>query len=276
MNIIEKEIQATDYLTKSNLPSSDYVINPYVGCPHGCMYCYARFMKRFTNHSEKWGDFIDIKKCSKNINIKKLTGKTVFLSSVTDCYNRYEEKYCLTRKILEQLQYADCTINISTKSDLILRDIDFLKKMKDLKVAMSVNTLDENVKNDMDKASSIADRLYALKELHRNNIYTVLFMSPIIPGLTDFRQIIEESAHFIDEYWMENLNLRGEYKASILNYINEKFPQYSELYKSIYVKKDNGYWESLSMEIEEYCKSRNINYINFFYHDKLVQKKSNK
>ncbi len=276
MNIIEKEIQATDYLTKSNLPSSDYVINPYVGCPHGCMYCYARFMKRFTNHSEKWGDFIDIKKCSKNINIKKLTGKTVFLSSVTDCYNRYEEKYCLTRKILEQLQYADCTINISTKSDLILRDIDFLKKMKDLKVAMSVNTLDENVKNDMDKASSIADRLYALKELHRNNIYTVLFMSPIMPGLTDFRQIIEESAHFIDEYWMENLNLRGEYKASILNYINEKFPQYSELYKSIYVKKDNGYWESLSMEIEEYCKSRNINYINFFYHDKLVQKKSNK
>lgn len=276
MNIIEKEIQVTDYLTKSNLPSSDYVINPYVGCPHGCMYCYARFMKRFTNHSEKWGDFIDIKKCSKNINIKKLTGKTVFLSSVTDCYNRYEEKYCLTRKILEQLQYADCTINIATKSDLILRDIDFLKKMKDLKVAMSVNTLDENVKSDMDKASSIADRLYALKELHRNNIYTVLFMSPIMPGLTDFRQIIEESAHFIDEYWMENLNLRGEYKASILNYINEKFPQYSELYKSIYLKKDNGYWESLSMEIEEYCKSRNINYINFFYHDKLVQKKLNK
>ena len=60
MNIIEKEIQVKDYLTKSNLPASDYVINPYVGCPHGCKYCYASFMKRFTGHKEEWGTFIDI------------------------------------------------------------------------------------------------------------------------------------------------------------------------------------------------------------------------
>ena len=61
MEIIEKHIQVNDYLTKSNLPASDYVINPYVGCPHGCKYCYASFMKRFTGHKEDWGTFIDIK-----------------------------------------------------------------------------------------------------------------------------------------------------------------------------------------------------------------------
>ena len=71
INILEKEIQVNDYLTKSNLPASDYVINPYVGCPHGCKYCYASFMKRFTGHKEDWGTFIDIKKCNKKINIKK-------------------------------------------------------------------------------------------------------------------------------------------------------------------------------------------------------------
>ena len=73
MNIIEKEIQVKDCLTcltKSNLPASDYVINPYIGCTHGCKYCYASFMKRFTGHKEEWGTFIDIKSCDKKINTK--------------------------------------------------------------------------------------------------------------------------------------------------------------------------------------------------------------
>ena len=103
MEVIEKHIQVNDYLTKSNLPASDYVINPYVGCPHGCKYCYASFMKRFTGHKEDWGTFIDIKQCDKKINVNKLKNKRVFLSSVTDCYNQFEEKYELTRNILKQL-----------------------------------------------------------------------------------------------------------------------------------------------------------------------------
>ncbi len=60
-----KVVEVPDYLTKSNLPSSDYVINPYVGCTHACKYCYASFMKRFTGYTENWGEFIDIKKCEK-------------------------------------------------------------------------------------------------------------------------------------------------------------------------------------------------------------------
>ena len=132
MEIIEKHIEVNDYLTKSNLPASDYVINPYVGCPHGCKYCYASFMKRFTGHEEDWGTFIDIKKCSKKINLKKIEHKRVFLSSVTDCYNEFEEKYELTRNILNQLVNVECELSISTKSKLILRDLDLLKNMKNL------------------------------------------------------------------------------------------------------------------------------------------------
>ena len=132
MNI--KEIKVKDYLTKSNLPASDYVINPYVGCTHACKYCYASFMKRFTGHKEEWGTFIDIKRCDKEIDLKKLKGKTVFMSSVTDCYNQFEEKYQLTRKILEQLIKAKAKINISTKSKLVLRDIDLLKQIENITV----------------------------------------------------------------------------------------------------------------------------------------------
>lgn len=209
MNIIENEITVRDMVTKSNLPASDYVINPYVGCPHGCRYCYACFMKRFTKHSEDWGSFIDIKRCDKPINTKKLQGQSVFLSSVTDCYNPFEEKYGSTRKILEQLVSVDCELNISTKSHLILRDIDLLKQCKNLKVSVSVNTLDEQFKSDMDHADSIEKRNETMEILHENGIYTVLFMSPIFPNITDFKKIIDKTHEYVDEYWFENLNLRG-------------------------------------------------------------------
>ena len=174
-----KEVYVKDYLSKSNLPSSDYVINPYVGCTHGCKYCYASFMKRFTGHTEEWGTFIDIKRCDKKIDLKKIEGKSIFISSVTDCYNEYEEKYEITRGILEQLVDVNVDINISTKSKLILRDLDILKKLKQLTVSMSVNTLDEQFRADMDNGSSISDRLDTLKILHENGIYVTLFMSPI-------------------------------------------------------------------------------------------------
>jgi DNA repair photolyase len=276
MSIIEKEIEVKDYLTKSNLPASDYVINPYVGCPHVCKYCYANFMKRFTGHSEEWGTFIDIKRCSKPISKKKLKGKTVFLASVTDCYNPYEEKYCITQSILKQLLDVECTVSISTKSSLILRDMDLLKQFKNISVAMSINTLDESFKNNMDNASNIEARMNTLKILHENGIHTVLFMSPIFPAITDYKEIIENSRPFVDEYWFENLNLRGEYKARILRYINEKYPQYADLYKQIYVKGNKDYWDELAIEIETYCTEHSIIHTNFFYHEQLVAKKRDK
>ena len=231
MNIAEKEIDTKDLITKSNLPASDYVINPYVGCPHACKYCYARFMKRFTGHTEEWGDFIDIKRCAKPINVKKLYHKSVFLSSVTDCYNPFEAKYQITRDVLKQLTQADCQITISTKSDLILRDIDVLKELKNLIVAVSVNTLDNGFQSDMDHAGSITRRIAALQELRKQGIYTVLFLSPIFPDITDFKEILEATSGFVCEYWFENLNLRGNYKQEILQYIAEKYPQYLNDYK---------------------------------------------
>lgn len=275
MKIIEKEVSVKDLITKSNLPASDYVINPYVGCPHGCRYCYACFMKRFTKHNEKWGSFIDIKRCDKAISRKKLQGKSVFLSSVTDCYNPYEEKYGSTRKILEQLVSIDCELNISTKSNLILRDIDLLKQCKNLKVSVSINTIDEQFKKDMDNASSISERLNTLKVLHESGIYSVLFMSPIFPGITEFRKIMENSKDFVDEYWFENLNLRGSYKEDILDYIRKSYPEFMELYREIYLQGNMEYWRELAIDIEEYCNTHLIKHIKYFYHNKLVQAKSN-
>ena len=271
--MVVNEITVNDYLTKSNLPDSDYVINPYVGCTHGCKYCYASFMKRFTGHKENWGDFIDIKRCNKPIDLKKISGKNVFLSSVTDCYNQYEKDFCITRNILEQLVDSDCNLSISTKSKLILRDIDLLKQMKNLIVCMSINTLNEKFRSDMDNASTIKERMDTLKELHNNGIYTVLFMSPIFPYITEWKEIIDQTKDYVDEYWFENLNLRGNYKKEILDYIRTNYLDLYSDYIDIYLKKNNKYWKDLAEEINNYCNLNNINYTNYFYHKELVEKK---
>lgn len=271
-----KEVQTKDYLTKSNLPYTDYVINPYGGCTHACKYCYASFMKRFTGHSEAWGTYLDIKRCDKPISAKKLNGKTVFLSSVTDPYNAAEKKYEITQGILEQLKDIDCYVKISTKSSLILRDLDLLKQFRHLTVDMSINTLDEGFRKDMDRASSIEERLHTLRVLHENDIETVLFMSPCFPGITDFKAIIEVSADYIDEYWFENLNLRGDYKQRILTYIHEKYPYLDVLYQTIYGKNDEAYWLEMEKEFTKYCNDRGIRYVNAFYHSKLVEEKVGK
>lgn len=260
MNIVEHRIYTKDYLTKSNLPASDYVINPYIGCPHACKYCYARFMKRFTGHTEEWGEFIDVKVCQKPININRIKGKSVFLSSVTDCYNSFEEKYSITRSIIEQLVNADCELTISTKSSLILRDIDILKKMRKLKVALSINTLQETFRADMDNASSIAERLHILKSLHAAGIHTVLFMS-------------SKTKDFVTEYWFEDLNLRGAYKKTILRYIEEHYPELTEVYHDIYIRKDRTYWDTLSESLQIYCEKQGCQYVIFFNHTKLVKEK---
>ena len=272
MEVIENKINVSNYITKSNLPSSDYVINPYIGCSHACKYCYASFMKRFTGHSEDWGTFIDIKECEIPINTKRLIDKNVFLSSVNDPYNQYEEKYKKTRNILDQLVSVDTHLTISTKSSLVLRDIDLFKQKKDVKVALSINTLDEKFRSDMDRASSIESRIDTLKKLHEEGIYTVLFMSPIFPYVTDYKKIIEETSSFVDEYWFENLNLRGSYKDVILDYIEDNYPEYIFDYKKIFVCNDKTFWINLIHEIEDYCEVNNIKYKNYFYHEALVKK----
>ena len=159
-----KEINAKTILTKSNLPEADYVINPYIGCSHGCIYCYANFMKRFTNHKEPWGEFVDIKiNAAELIPNKDLSNKTVVISSVTDPYNSLEKKYKLTRNILEKLIPLNPNLNILTKSNLIIRDIDLIKQFKNCSVSISFSSLDENIQKEIEpKASSPKEKIFAL------------------------------------------------------------------------------------------------------------------
>ena len=153
-----QDIEVKSVMTKSNLPVADFSVNPYVGCLHGCKYCYASFMKRFTNHSEPWGEFIDVKYWPKIKNAKKYAGKEAFFGSVTDCYQPHEAKYKRARALLEQLQGSGISVSIATKSDLVLRDLDLIKTFPHARVSWSINTLDESFHREMDRGVSIERR----------------------------------------------------------------------------------------------------------------------
>ncbi len=155
MNIAVREIQVKNIITKSNLPIGDFSVNPYVGCTHSCKYCYACFMKRFTNHA--------------------------------------------------------------------------VKNFKNVRVGFSINTLDENFKNDMDNAVSISRRINAVK---------------------DFCNLI----------WLENLNLRGEYKPVILLELDRKIKNYCE-------NIGLDYFYNTDDLHRDFSESPAV--INYFFHEKI-------
>lgn len=281
-----KEIKTKSVLTKSNLPVSDYSVNPYVGCTHGCKYCYASFMKRFSNHPEPWGDFLDVKFWPEIKNPQKYRGKELFFGSVTDPYNPQEEEFRRTRTLLEQLQGSGIKLSIQTKSDLVLRDMDLIQSFPDARVGFSINTLDEAFKDDMDKAASIERRISAMRQFHDAGIRTTCFISPIFPSITDVPAIIDRVKNQCNLVWLENLNLRGSYKATILDYIREKHPDLISLYEEIYQQGNRSYWEALDTTIRSYAKQNDLLYlrdddsmkqpfdappiiVNFFYHEEI-------
>lgn len=287
MGIIINHVNAKGVLTKSNLPVSDFSVNPYLGCSHACKYCYASFMKRFSNHPEPWGEFVDVKHWPEIKHPQKYAGKELFISSVTDPYQPLEETCIRTRAFLEQMQGSGCKISITTKSDLVLRDLDLIKTFPEACVSWSVNTLDEAFQADMDKAVSIERRLDAMKAFHAAGVRTTCFISPIFPGITDVPAIIHRVKNQCNLVWLENLNLRGGYKTVILDYIAQKRPELAPLYHAVYQQNDRSYWAVLDEELQRFAAGENLLYVrnddsvsqpfeappvvvNYFFHEEII------
>ncbi|MFX1563311.1 MAG: radical SAM protein [Promethearchaeota archaeon] len=186
-----REVSAKSVLNPSRIGGVDYAINPFVGCQHGCSYCYARFMQRYTGHSgEDWGQFVDIKVNAAHVLQQQLRRRqkpvteAVLFSSVTDAYQPLERRFQVTRNCLNILRRHNVPVSILTKSDLVLRDIDLLRELSDCEVGMTVITLEERVRRVFESGAPSAERrLTALKELSEGGIRTFGFVGPIIPYL---------------------------------------------------------------------------------------------
>lgn len=172
----------------------NYSMNPYQGCEHGCVYCYAR------NSHEFWGysaglDFerkILIKKRAPQLLEAKLSSKTwkaetIVLSGNTDCYQPAEQKFQITRACLEVFLKYRHPVGIITKNALILRDLDILTELTKerlIAVNISVTTLSEATRRILEpRTVSIGKRLETIKILSEHNIPVNAMLAPIIPGI---------------------------------------------------------------------------------------------
>jgi DNA repair photolyase len=236
-------------LVKSGIEGVDYALNPYTGCQHACVYCYAEFMRKYTDHKEPWGEFVDIK-----INladrlrqqIKKTKPGTVMIGTVTDAYQPVERKFQLTRKCLEILSDTDFPVFIQTKSDLILRDIEVLKKMKHREVGMTITCPDANVEKLFEPgASDLKRRFEALAQLKDNGIPTFVFLGPILPYFSDSERSLRSIFERLDEIGIKHVYLDK------MNYLKGKFSRIKDLLGKVHPRA-LPFYESVTRQPERY------------------------
>jgi len=263
--MIVKEVECKSLLNKSAL--ADYCINPYVGCQHACKYCYAEsYTRRFSAHKEAWGEFVDVKINAPTVlarEVKRKSKGRVFLSSLTDAYQPLERKYELTRNLLEILLRHQFPISIQTKSALVLRDLDLIRRFGEREVGFTITSLSDDVRKSFEPLSSPPEeKLSAIKELKDKGVKTYVFFGPILPYISDqnleeyFQQIASAG---VDYVLVDKLNLKPGLWPILDGFVQENLPQLHEEWKKIFLDK-NDYYQNLKTHIDGICKKLELEY----------------
>lgn len=205
--------------------------NPYTGCDHGCLYCYASsYIPNFQKCRPKKNLLSRLKR-----EAARLNGELVSISNSSDPYPQLEQKMGLTRKCLEILQESRCRIQLVTKSDLVTRDIDILQNVPCV-VSVTVLTSDDEISKRLEPGAPVSSsRLKAIEELVRKGIPSTARVDPIIPFLNDdleslVRTIAELGSHHItfSTYKMKPDNWKRFSKG---------FPEVAEKLRPLYFNK---------------------------------------
>lgn len=215
-----------------------FSVNPYQGCEHGCIYCYAR------NTHEYWGFSAGLDFESKLIakpnapqlltqafEHKNWKSAVISLSGNTDCYQPIERKYQLTRKLLEVCLKYKNPVGIITKNQLVLRDLDLLKQLAQhqlIQVYVTITSLDESIRQKLEpRTTTYQNRLKIIKELSAAGIPCGVMVAPIIPGLTNYgiAEVLEAAGNagaYTAGYTI--LRLNGQVEHIFTDWVHKAFP----------------------------------------------------
>jgi DNA repair photolyase len=235
--------------------ATNWDLNVYRGCGHRCVYCFAQYSHKYLDTDQFFDDIFVKTNIADALNAdfakRSWASDPVNVCGVTDGYQPLEEKYALMPKIIETFIRHKNPMIITTKSTLVLRDIDLLEelnKVASASVQVSASAIDESIREKIEPfASPTVDRLNMLSELSKRGIHTGVLMMPIIPHLTDnvenldaiFRLSKENGAKVI---FPQLLHLRGNTKKVFFDYMQNLFPNLVEkitpLYNGAYASKE--------------------------------------
>ena len=250
-------------LSKSRLYSIDYSINPYKGCTHNCVYCFARAMYERYGGDQQWGTFVDVKTNAPSVlakQIRRKTEGTVLVSSITDPYQKIEKKYELTRKLLLILSKRPLKVFILTKSGLVTRDIDIFEENPDWEVGITLTTLEDSVRELIEpSAGSVEERIEALRTLIDAGIRTYAFIGPIIPFVTEktlIELLNELQTIGVQNVTIDRLNIRGQSTNRLIASLEDTIDDIKTL-RSV-LKRDSPYFYDLKTQVSRECDIRGI------------------
>jgi DNA repair photolyase len=187
-NVDVVEVKCRSALSRSGLSNLQYALNPYRGCEHGCLYCYAPAVLHYEGKSP-WGCFVEARTNMPVVlahELRRLPRGTVGVGTVTDPYQPAEQKYRLTRHCLEQLLRKQWPVCVQTKSASVVQDIELLRGFREAEVGMTITAGDDAERKCFEPgASPVEERVRALGELGEAGIRTFVFFGPVLPGLVE-------------------------------------------------------------------------------------------
>lgn len=228
--VVVRETRCKTILNRTDI--SDYSLNCYTGCAHGCIYCYARFMQRFHPHLEPWGEFVDVKVNAVEAlqrQLRRAIPGEVFVSSACDGWQPIEAERKLTRECCRLLLKYGFQVNVLTKSALVLRDLDILTDGS-ARVAVTVTTLDEHLRQLWEpNSSTVEERFRVIEHARGAGLKTGIMFGPLLPYLSDSERslasMFEQAADLdVNIIWVDAMNPRPKVWPSVAGLLREKFP----------------------------------------------------
>ncbi len=251
-------IKVKTALSKSGLPDLDYALNPYVGCFHACIYCYAPQYSR-SDVARSWGSLILIKENLIEVlqrEVRTLKRGVVGISTITDPYQPVEEEERLVRGSLEVLLKSGFHASLQTKSDLIVRDLDIMRKyIGSVDAGFTITTLDDDLAKRIEPHSPPPSRrARALEKLSGAGVETWIFYGPVIPGVNDDLATVREIAELAKLTNSKLLVDRLRIKPAVLRNMRKGDLNLDKILNSL----GSGWWTEFTRRARKVCEELKV------------------